>query len=144
MITSGFLWLALAIILVVCEVLTVGLFCIWFAVGAVGGLIACKMGAALWVQLIVFAALSAAALLLVRPLTTRLLQQQKRTPTNADRILGRQANVVQDIDNTAGRGQINVSGQIWTARSEHGTVLPAGSQVRVLRIEGVKAFVEAL
>ena len=52
------IWLAAAIVLIVCEVLTTGLVCVWFAVGALGGLVASKLGAALWVQLVVFAALT--------------------------------------------------------------------------------------
>ena len=136
-------WLAAAIILIVSEVLTVGLVCVWFAVGALGALVAAKLGAALWVQLIVFAALSALALVLIRPLAARFLRTD-RTPTNADRILGKTAQVIQDIDNTAGKGQVNVSGQIWTARSEHNVTIPAGTRVKVLRIEGVRAFVETL
>ena len=134
-------WLAAAVVLIVSEVLTTGLVCIWFAAGALGGLVAAKLGAALWVQLVVFAALSALTLVLIRPLTARFIRT-KRTPTNADRVLGRTARTVQDIDNAAGTGQVNVCGQVWTARSEHGAVIPAGSQVRVLRIEGVKVFVE--
>ena len=41
-------------------------------------------------------------------------------------------------------GQVNVSGQIWSARSQHDVAIPAGAEVRVLRIEGVKVFVEAV
>ncbi len=136
-------WLCLAIVLTICEAATVGLVCIWFAVGALGALVAAKLGLDLWVQLIVFAALSALSLFLVRPLASRFLHT-KRTPTNADRILGAVGQVVQDIDNVAGRGQVNVSGQIWTARSQSGTVISAGSPVRILRIEGVKVLVEPL
>ena len=136
-------WLCLAIVLVIIEALTVGLFCIWFAIGALGALLAAKLGLDLWIQLVVFAALSALALFLVRPLLTRFLHV-RRTPTNADRILGRTARVTQDIDNVAGRGQVNVAGQVWSARSESGTPVPAGTQVRILRIEGVKVFVEPL
>lgn len=137
------LWLCLAIGLVVCEAVTVGLFCIWFAVGALGALLVARLGLALWVQLVVFAVLSALALFLVRPLAARFLHT-KRTPTNADRVLGRTGQVTQDIDNSAARGQVRTAGQIWTARSSTGAVIPAGSQVRILRIEGVKLFVEPL
>ena len=40
------------------------------------------------------------------------------------------------------RGQVQVDGQIWTARSAHGVVIPAGSRVKVLSIQGVKVMVE--
>ena len=64
--------------------------------------------------------------------------------TNADRVIGKTAIVIQDIDNIEGKGQVNISGQIWSARSQQAVVIPAGTEVKVLRIEGVKVFVETL
>ena len=55
-------WLAAVIALCVGEAATVGLVCIWFAAGALGAFLAACVGAPLWTQLIVFAAVSAAAL----------------------------------------------------------------------------------
>ena len=143
MLSSSVVWLILAIILIISEVLTVGLVCVWFAVGAVGGLLAAKLGFRLWVQLIVFAVTSALTLFLIRPLASKILQPG-RTPTNAGGIVGKTGQVTRNIDNTSGTGQVNVDGQIWTARSEHGVVIPAGAQVEVLRIEGVKLFVKTV
>ena len=40
--------------------------------------------------------------------------------------------------------KVKTDGQVWTARSAQNVVIPAGTDVRVLRIEGVKVFVEAL
>ena len=40
-----------------------------------------------------------------------------------------------------GKGLVVISGQVLSARSEHGVAIPAGTQVRVLRIEGVKLIV---
>ena len=61
---------------------------------------------------------------------------------NADRIIGKTAVVIETIDNLAGKGQVKVAGQIWTARSERDVVIPQDAEVTVLRIEGVKVFVE--
>ncbi len=135
------IWLIALIVLVVGEALTVGLTFIWFAVGSLGGLVTAVLGGEIWLQIVVFLVLSALSLALVRPLAAKFLRTS-RTPTNADRILGRTAVVIQQIDNVAGQGQINVSGQVWSARSAGGVVIPVGTQVRVQRIEGVKAFVE--
>ena len=136
-------WLIVLIVLVVGEAATVGLTFIWFAVGALGGLITAVLGGEIWMQVVVFLAVSALTLALVRPLAAQFLKTS-RTPTNADRVIGKTAAVTQTIDNTSGTGQVNVSGQIWSARSEHDVVIPSGAEVRVLRIEGVKLFVEAL
>lgn len=135
------IWLLMAIALVVGEALTVGLTFIWFAVGALGGLIVAVLGGPIWLQVVVFLALSALALALVRPVAAKLMQSG-RVATNADRIIGKTAVVTETIDNLAGKGQVKVSGQIWTARSERDVVIPQDTEVTVLRIEGVKVFVE--
>ena len=137
------IWLIALVVLVVGEAVTVALTFIWFAVGALGGLIAAVLGGSVWVQIVVFLVLSGLSLALIRPFAARLLKIS-RVPTNADRVIGKTAVVTEDIDNVEGKGQVNVSGQIWSARSEHNVVLPVGAEVRVLRIEGVKLFVEAL
>ena len=136
-------WLIAFIALVAGEAATVGLVCIWFAAGAVGGFLVAVLGGQFWFQLIVFAAVSALALALVRPAASRFIRP-KRSPTNADRVVDQTAVVTETIDNEAGAGQVNVMGQVWTARSALGVVIPAGTQVKVQRIEGVKVFVETL
>ena len=62
--------------------------------------------------------------------------------TNADRAIGQEAQVTEDIDNIHGKGAVVIRGVTWTARSEDGSIIPAGTMVKVLRIEGVKVFVE--
>ena len=136
-------WLIAFIALVAGEAATVGLVCIWFAAGAVGGFLVAILGGQFWFQLIVFAAVSALALALVRPAASRFVHP-RRSPTNADRVLDQTATVIQTVDNEAGTGQVTVLGQIWTARSALGVVIPEGSQVRVRKIEGVKVFVETM
>ena len=134
-------WLVLLLLFAGAEALTVGLTSIWFAAGALCALIAALLGAPRWVQIALFLAVSALCLLAVRPLAKRHLNSRVE-PTNADRVIGQQAQVTEDIDNIRGKGAVVIRGVAWTARSEDGLPVPAGSLVRVLRIEGVKVFVE--
>ena len=136
-------WLIAFIALVAGEAATVGLVCIWFAAGAVGGFLVAVLGGQFWFQLIVFAAVSALTLALVRPAASRFVHP-RRSPTNADRVVNHTASVTETIDNESGTGQVNVLGQVWTARSTLDVVIPAGTKVKVRRIEGVKVFVETL
>ena len=76
----------------------------------------------------------------MRPAAAKLLTPGI-SPTNADRVLSQIALVTEEIDNIAETGQVKLFGQVWTARSESGEVIPAQSRVRILRIEGVKVFV---
>ena len=136
-------WLIAFIALVAGEAATVGLVCIWFAAGAAGGFVTAVLGGPFGLQLVVFAAVSALTLALVRPAASRFAHP-RRSPTNADRVIGQVASVTETIDNEAAAGQVSVLGQIWTARSQLGVVIPKGSQVIVKRIEGVKVFVETV
>lgn len=133
-------WLVLLILFGAGEAITVGLTSIWFAVGALGALICALLGAQIWLQISVFLALTGVSLALMRPLAKRFLTPGY-SATNADRVIGADAVVSRTIDNLLGQGQVKIAGQEWTARSQDDEVIPAGTLVRVLRIEGVKVFV---
>ena len=119
------------------------LFFILVVAGAGGGVLGGGFGGQVWFPPLLFAAVSALTLALVRPAAARFIRP-RRSPTNADRVVDQTASVTETIDNEAGTGQVNVLGQVWTARSALGVVIPAGTQVKVQRIEGVKVFVETL
>lgn len=136
-------WLAMIVVAVVVEAMTNQLVSIWFVLGGIAALIANLCGAPLYVQWILFVLVSAIALVCTRPLV-RKLTRFCRQDTNAGRCVGQIAVVTQEINNTAAAGQAKVLGSIWTARSARGTVIPAGTEVVVRAIEGVKIIVEEL
>ena len=87
-------------------------------------------------------ALSAISMALLRPIAQKLLKPNY-SATNADRVIGTTGLVTEEIDNIAGKGLVNLSGQVWSARSSQTDgVIPAGQEVRVLKIQGVKVIVE--
>lgn len=134
-------WLVLLLLFAGGEAATVGLTSIWFAAGALAALIAALLGGPLWIQITLFLAVSLLCLAAVRPLARRHLNN-KVEATNADRAIGQEALVTEEIDNIHGKGAVIIRGVTWTARSEDGAVIPVGAMVKVLRIEGVKVFVE--
>lgn len=131
------IWIAAIVVFGIVEAVTVGLVSIWFVLGAVAGLLAAVLGAALWVQIVLFFVVSIAALAATRPLVQRMLRRDE-TPTNADRVLGQTARVTETIDNTV----VYADGKTWTARSASGRVIPKDTMVKVQRMEGVRLFVE--
>ena len=78
-----------------------------------------------------------------RPLVRRYTAG-KAVPTNADRVLGGTGKVTEVIDNENSTGAVYVDGKTWTARSADGSVIPEGAVVEILRMEGVKLFVEKM
>ena len=65
-------------------------------------------------------------------------------PTNLDRVLGDTGRVTETIDNARSAGAVYVDGKTWTARSDDGAVIPQGTTVKILRMEGVKLFVRKI
>ncbi len=138
---TPYLWLALIIVAAVVEAITAQLVSIWFVAGGIAGLIAYICGAPVWVQLILFIAVTAVTLLVTRPFVKRLLHFKKED-TNAGRYIGKEAVVIMEVNNALGHGQVKALGNIWTARSADDSVIPVGANVVIQAIEGVKLIVE--
>lgn len=137
-----YFWLALVIIFVVVECLTVGLVSIWFAGGALVAMIFAMAGAgAIW-QDIVFLVVSGLLIIVTRPFAKKYLLTKKEK-TNYQSIIGGVAKVIETIDNYNQTGAAFVDGKEWTARStEDKVIVEAGSLVEVVAIEGVKIIVK--
>jgi membrane protein implicated in regulation of membrane protease activity len=134
-------WLIVTIVLCVIEAITVGLTTIWFAFGALVAALVCWLGGGLWLQLFAFLLVSIVLLILTRPLVVKYLNR-KTVKTNADRLIGQQCLVVEEIHNLKETGQIKINGLTWTARSVHPEqVISKGETVVIEAIEGVKAMV---
>ena len=135
-----YLWIVLAIAFLIVEFGTVTLVSVWFVVGSLAALGAYYLGAPLWAQVLVFAGVSLAMLLLMRPFLRKFVDPHK-VPTNVDAMIGKEALVTEEIDNLLGVGAVKVGGVLWSARSVSGAHIPVGTVVTVQGVEGVKALV---
>ena len=134
------LWLGAFIVFLAIETGTLGLVSIWFAAGALGALLLAWLGGMFWLQVVVFLVVSCAALACLRPLVKKYIVH-KISATNADSLIGVVTLVTGDIDNIQAKGELLLGGVPWSARSTSGDPIPAGTLVRVDRIEGVRLFV---
>ena len=141
--TGSFLWLGLFVLFLIVEGATAGLVTIWFAAGALAALIAQLLGGAVWLQILLFCLVSAATVVMVRPMAKRLLHKDHQ-PTNADRVLSMVGVVQEEIDNVAAKGLVKVDGKVWTARSLTGETIPEGALVQPKSIQGAKLVVQLL
>ncbi len=133
-------WVGIALVLGIAEMLLLTLVLIMLAGGALAAALAAALGAPWWGQMLVMAVVSALLLVALRPWLLR--NWRRRTPlveTNVAGYVGRTAVVVVPVD--AGGGRVKVTGQVWTARTEVGGVLPAGAAVRIVQIDGATAVV---
>jgi len=137
---TAIVWLALLILFFIVEASTVTVVSIWFAAGSLAALIASMLGAPTWLQTVLFFVVSVALLLALRPVTKKYFTP-RLTKTNVDSVIGSVGIVTAAIDNIQAVGTIKLGAMEWTARSTSGEQIPAGTRVKVDRIEGVKAFV---
>ncbi len=135
-----YIWLAAIIVFLLVEAGTVALVSIWFAGGAPRALIAAALGAGGPVQLAGFVLSSGLLLALMWPLAKKRING-RHVRTNADRLIGREVLVTEQIENLKETGEIKVNGVLWTAVSADGSVIPEGSLVRIERLEGAKVYV---
>ena len=137
---SWIIWLVLAAVLGVAEVMTTTLAFGLIAVGAVVAAVVGAAGAGLPFQLGAFAVASAAGLVVVRPIAMRHIKQPPLLRTGTSALVGRSARVVEEITDDGGR--VRIGGELWSARPyDESQVIPVGSTVDVFAIEGATALV---
>lgn len=134
-------WLGVTALAAFVEAVTMTLVSVWCVVGGLVAVFAAYFGASVPTQLLLFLGVSILTAAVVRPLAKKYADPHK-VATNADRLLGMEAKVTEDIDNARSSGAVYVDGKTWTARSADGAVIPAGTQVKVQKIEGVKLLVQ--
>ena len=135
-----FIWLGLLLLFIIIEAQSVSLMSMWFALGSLVALIANLLGAPVWLQITLFFVVSGVTLALLRPVARKYFTP-KLTKTNVDAMTEKICTVTVAIDNSVPSGQIKIGDVEWTARSASGEPIPAGTRVKILRIEGVKAYV---
>lgn len=139
-----YIWLVLAIVLAITEAVTVGLTTIWFSLGALVSLLLVLCGVDnITVQIVVFVLVSLLSLIATRPLVKKYINK-KVQPTNADRCIGKEAFVTEEINNILSKGAVKVNGIEWSARSEDNSVVANGEKVKIISIDGVKVIVQKL
>ena len=139
---DAMVWLAVMIILIVLEIITVGLTTIWFAGGALVAMFVSALGGGTILQIAVFLVVSFVLVIFTRPWAMKYIKTN-HVKTNYEGIIGKVVRITQDVDNLNGTGCAVVNGQEWTVRAtEDEKKIAAGTLVKVVNISGVKLIVE--
>jgi len=136
------IWVALILVMIVAEVITVGFFPITLAVGVLVALILSLFTDVVWIQVTVFLVSSITFFMFLKPLIEKLFPTKEGTKTAVDRLIGQTGIVISEIDNKANKGQIRVSGEVWSAKSTNDLVINEGSKVEIIQVNGVKTIVK--
>jgi membrane protein implicated in regulation of membrane protease activity len=135
-------WLGLAMLLGVAELVSLDLILLMLAGGALVGAVT---SLALPVPVQVFAAVltSVAMLALVRPNVVRRLHSGPDLVTGHDKLIGKQGVVISEVSCDA--GQVRIAGEVWTARPyDDDAVIEPGARVDVFEIRGATAMVHKI
>lgn len=132
-------WLIALALFVIVEAATVNLVSIWFAVGALAGLITSLFTEDLLYQLLAFALVSAAALAVTKPLVARMRSRKPAAALGLERNIGRRAVVVQSV-RPGVPGRVRLDGVDWTAVCD--TALDEGGECVVTAVESTTLRVE--
>ena len=132
------IWLIVAIVLVILEILTAGFGVICFAIGAAFSALAAGLGVGITWQIVIFAVISLMTFIFLRPVVMRFLEKKsKDVKTNADAIIGRQGVVSERIDPEQHTGRVAIDGDDWKAVSENGEVIEKGANVEIVKLDSI-------
>jgi len=133
-------WLVVAAVLGIAEVTTLTLSLGLIAIGALVASLTASLGLPPAIQLVAFGATSLAGLAVVRPIAARHIRQPPLLRSGTAALVGREALALTEVSRHSGR--VRIGGEEWTARPyDPGVVIPEGTEVDVLAIEGVTALV---
>jgi membrane protein implicated in regulation of membrane protease activity len=135
------IWLVLAAVLYVSEMLSLTFFLLPFGVGATAAFIACALGAGPWVQWALFVVVSIVALIVVRPILKRMTAKASPEKSGVDRLVGLTGHVI-DERSSWGANRARIESEVWNIVTETGGELAVDTPVRVLRVDGVHLVVE--
>ncbi len=140
---QAWFWLAVIILFLVIEMITVSLVSIWFVGGALAAFLAAYFTDTMWIQVVAFLGVSVVLLVLLRPLARKLSVKQKdQMVSGAKAMIGKQAIVTEEIDSVHAKGAVQVNGQYWTAKTKlFEDKIPKDTIVDIIDVDGVKLIV---
>jgi len=137
---SWIVWLIVAAVLGVAELLTTTLAFGLIAVAAVAAAVVGAFHLSFALQLVAFAVAAGAGLGFVRPIAIKHIKQPPALRTGVAALVGRSAIVLEEVTEHSGR--VRSDGEEWSSRPyDESLVIPVGTKVDVMQIEGATALV---
>lgn len=137
------IWLIIAGVCFIIEMMTTGFLVFWFGIGAILTMIVSFIFPDnLFLQSSLFVLFSTLLIFCTKPLVNKLTKKDSKIATNAYSIIGKKGIVTQDINPTHGIGQIKIGNEVWSAKTSDGSNIEKGTQIEIVEIDGVKAIVE--
>ena len=138
-----YIWLILAGVFLIGEVMTAGFLIFWLSIGSLIAMIVSFFTDSIIIQTSVFVISSVILIFATKPFVKKFAKVET-VLTNAKSIIGKKGIVTVDIDSIKSTGQVKIDGEIWSAIGEDETDIPKGAEIEVLEIKGVKVIVRPI
>lgn len=135
-----YIWLIAAAVFFLIEVATVGFLIFWLGIGALCAMVTSFLTDNILIQTGVFVVVSAILIPITKPFVDKFLDK-KTVPTNSEAIINKTGIVTKSITSPDGIGLVKINGEVWSAKSKDNKEILEGTEVEVLKIDGVKIIV---
>lgn len=136
------IWLITALVFMALEIVTTGFLVFWFSVGAVIAMLASLFIDSIVTQTAIFVVSSVILIFATKPFVEKFTKNDVTVKTNVRSIEGKVGKVTHTIEPLDNKGQIKINGESWSAKSEDDSVIEKGTEVIIVKVEGVKAIVK--
>ena len=131
------IWILVAIVFVILELITSSFFLVWFGIGAIVAAILNYLGFDIYVQFIAFAVVSLVLILSTRRFADRIAPESSKK-TTAERLIGKTAKVLRQIDENT--FVVSVAGEEWSAHTND--AVDVDDTVKVVGINSIILIIE--
>lgn len=130
-------WVIAGIVLLIAEIFTIEFLLASFSVGAFAAAVAAYFDVPMWGQYLVFACVSFLVFFALRPFVMRALyKSSSQVAIGTAAMIGREATVIEQLDQKSGHGRVRIGGEEWRAVTDEATTLKEGALVTIVAVEG--------
>jgi membrane protein implicated in regulation of membrane protease activity len=134
-------WVSVAVVLGVLELISLDLFLVMLAGGALVGGVTALLGGELPLQVILALVTAVGLLGFIRPGVVHRLHSGPTLKVGADALIGKRATVLRELTHGT-PGRVKIGGDEWTAVPyDEDDRIEAGEVVHVVQIKGATAYV---
>ncbi|HBR57784.1 MAG TPA: hypothetical protein DEA22_10010 [Blastocatellia bacterium] len=141
------MWLAIAVLLIVAEIFTLGFVLFWFGIGALAAALVGMTGVGFIWQFAAFAIVSTALTVMSRTIFSRYLLSgdSVKFKTGIESLPGQVGTVASPSKGALREGAVRVYGSVWTAFPADGeSELEEGERVEVVEVRGSSIYVKKM
>lgn len=127
-----FIWLIIAILLMIGEIYTPGFFLFCISIGALSAAATALVTKSIMIQISIFVVIIIISVLMIRPVLNKFFVKDKKT--NSQRMIGMNVVVEEEITKE-NKGRVKINGESWFASANE--TISKGEKVIIDSIDGL-------